>query len=72
MPSYSTPRAPCRDTHDGASDAPEPMIGYEAALPYLLSGHDGARWGSDGHVHDAPLSYSATRASPMGAADPDF
>ncbi len=72
MPSYPTPRAPCRDTHDGASDAPEPMIGYEAALPYLLSGHDGACWSIGERRHDAPLSYSETRSSPMGEVDLGF
>ena len=62
MPSYLTARPPYRGADDIPSDAPEPMIGYEAALPYLLSGHDGARCGSDGPHHEAPLSCGDARA----------
>ena len=38
---------------------------WQAALPYLLSGHGGS--GSDGWPHDAPLSCGVARGSPMGA-----
>ena len=60
------------DAEEVVIDPPEQMMGYEAALPYLLSGHDGTRCGSDERHGDAPMSYSQARSSLMGAAGRDF
>ena len=72
MQNYLIPSPLYRDANEAAGAANEPMIGYEAALPYLLSGHDGARWGSEQRKLDAPLSCNDGRRASMGAAGQDF
>lgn len=72
MQNHLIPSPFYRDADEAAGAAHEPMIGYEAALPYLLSGHDGAHWGREQRQSDAPLSCSDGRRASMGAAGQDF
>ena len=72
MQNYLIPSPLYRDANEAAGAAHEPMIGYEAALPYLLSGLDGAHWSSEQRQFDAPPSCSDGRRASMGAAGQDF
>lgn len=72
MPNHLNPRERCYHAAEVVvSDAHEAEIGYEAALPYLLGGQDGARWHRDARPLDAPLSYSRAPIEQLGAAGPD-
>lgn len=72
MPNPLIPSSFYCDAIAATGAAEEPMIGYEAALPYLMNAVDGAPWGGERRQFDASMSSSNGRRAAMGAAGQDF